>query len=149
MSRQRYLSTREGPILPHGCAMSSPLTRCTCNATQVNGILSHTIPTEQTCHFSHFTVSAISSFALLISPTPLYFFLGSVVFQKTAFLLFWKDTIAAKIRTEPPGEMRRLWFLYYQSFLLKKQIWESWKYSGPSILESLYIHLHLCDCLVK
>lgn len=69
---------REGPISPHGCAMSSPLQSplrgCTCKTTQVKGILSHTIPAEQTCHFSHFTVSAISSYALLISPTPLYSF---------------------------------------------------------------------------
>jgi len=82
--------------------------------------LSHTISPEQTCHFFHLTTSAISPSALIISPTPFFLDYEPAMFQKTlAFLLCWKDTKAqpftGKIRTESPGKMRRLSFLFYRS----------------------------------
>lgn len=80
-------------------SVTRALTRCSCNVREVNGILSHTISTEQTCHFFLLTTSAISPSVLKISPTPFFLDDEPVMFQKTssAFLLFWKDTIAAAL----------------------------------------------------
>lgn len=114
---QSFLSTRgKVPILPRGCATRSPmpssfartLARCSCNITRVNGILSHTMSTEQTCHFFHLTTSAISPSALIISPTPYFLDYEPLMFQKTsAFLPFWKDTIAAALHRQNQNWVHR------------------------------------------
>lgn len=90
--RQSLLSTSgKDPVLPCDCRTCSPtpssftrtLVRCSCNITQVNGILSHTICTEQTCYFFHLTTSALSPSALVISPTPFFFRLWTCYVSKT------------------------------------------------------------------
>lgn len=161
---QSFLSTRgKVPILPRGCATRSPmpssfartLARCSCNITRVNGILSHTISTEQTCHFFHLTTSAISPSALIISPTPYFLDYEPLMFQKTsAFLPFWKDTIAAALHRQNQNWVHRrnekIMISFLSKFKKKKGVFErAGSIHFPvCILEILYIHIRLCDCLV-
>lgn len=132
--KQSFLSARgKVPILPRVCTTCSPvpssftrtLARCSCNFTRVNGILSHTISTEQTCHFFHLTTSAISLSALIISPTPFFLDYEPLMFQKTsAFLPFWKDTIAAALHRQNqnwvPRRNEKIMISFLSKFFKKK-----------------------------
>lgn len=108
-------------------SVTRTLRRCSCNITELTGILSHTRSTEQTCHFSHLKASAISpqnlTHTIFFRPRTCYVSKNNGVF---AALERWNSSspLQAKSELNSSEKWEYDYFFYQSIFFSFKCIFE-------------------------